>query len=95
MVLPCPHSGGADVELEAESSTAGDGVWATSGVTAAVTSADAYGDPACAGGGPLARAQTEALERRAAEAAALGLDVDQREAAEARAELVWDAWQNR
>jgi hypothetical protein len=35
------------------------------------------------------------LEYRAAEAYALGLDAEQRAAAEAAAEAAWDAWRNR
>ena len=95
MLLPCPYGCGADVRLVAETITASDGVWATSGIAAAVASADAHGDPACEDGCPLTGEQTQALEHRAAEAAAPGLDAAQREAAEATADQAWDAWRNR
>ena len=95
MRLPCPHGCGADVHLEADTVTAGDGVWSTSGIVAVVASADARGGPACEGGCALVEAQTKALEHRAAEAYALGADAEQREAAEAAAEAAWDAWRNR
>lgn len=91
----CPHGCGADVELEVETVTDGDGVWARSGLAAGVINADDRGHPACEDGCALTAAQTAALETRAADAAALGLDAEQREAAEAAAELAWDAWRNR
>ena len=95
MVLRCPHGCGADVELATEAVADGDGVWARSGLAAAVVSVDARGDPACENGCPLTDRQLGALERRAAEVDALGLEAEQREAAEAAGELAWDAWRNR
>ena len=99
MLLPCPHGCGADVDLATETVAAGDGVWARSGVAATEVSVDDHGHPACEVGCPLTEAQTEAQteapQHRAAEADALGLEVEQREAAEAAAELAWDAWRNR
>ena len=95
MVLPCPHGCGADVELATEAVADGDGVWARSGLAAGVVSADHPGHPRCAAGCLLTVAQTEALARCAIEAEALGLDAEQREAAEAAAEAAWDAWRNR
>jgi hypothetical protein len=60
-----------------------------------VVSVDARGHPACELGCPLTEVQAAALDDRAAAADTLGLDVDQREAAETAAELAWDAWRNR
>jgi hypothetical protein len=93
MVLRCPH-GGAGVHLEAEAVADGDGVWARSGLAAGVVSVDARGRPACAGGCPLTAAPTAALAHRAAEADVLGAAAEEREAAEARADLTWAAWRN-
>jgi hypothetical protein len=95
MVLRCPHGGGADVELAAEAVADGDGVWARSGIAAGVVSVDDLGVPVCKGGCRLTDAQVTALEGRAAEATASGLDAAAREAAEAQADLAWDAWRNR
>jgi hypothetical protein len=94
MLLRCPHGCGADVYLEAETVADGDGVWARSRLAAVVVSVDDHGDPVCEEGCPLTDAQVTALEGRAAEDA-LGLDAAAREAAEAAADLAWDAWQNR
>ena len=94
MGLRSPHGCGADVQLEAESITHGGRVWAKSGIAATVSSADAHGAPACAGGCPLTDAQTAALEQRAAETYAFGLDVAPA-AQRAAAELAWDAGRNR
>jgi hypothetical protein len=45
MLLPCPYGCGAGVERAAAPVADGDGVWAVSGATAVVVSADAHGDP--------------------------------------------------
>jgi hypothetical protein len=95
MLLSCPHRGGAAVYLEAEAVADGDGVWARSGPAAGVVSADDRGHPVCEASCPLTSAQTAALAHRATEAAALGLEAEQRAAAEAAAGLAWDAWRNR
>ena len=94
MVLRCPHGGGADVELVAEPVADGDGVWVRSGL-AAVVSIDDRGEPVCEDGCPLTGAQMVAVEGRTATDAALGLDAAEWGAAEARADLAWDAWRNR
>jgi hypothetical protein len=95
MRLRCPHGCGADVELAVEAVADGDGVWAQSGLAVAVVRVDARGDPTCENGCPLTGAQPVALERRAVAVDTLGLEAEQREAAEAHAELAWDAWRNR
>jgi hypothetical protein len=95
MFLRCPYGCGADVELAAEAVADGDGVRARSGFAAAVVTIDNHGEFVCEDGYPLTGAQVTALEGRAAEAAALGLDAEQWEAAEAAADLAWDAWRNR
>ncbi len=95
MFLRCPHGCGAAGHFKVETVADGDGVWARSGLAAGVVSVDDRGEPVGEGGCPLTGAQTEALERRVAEAAALGLDAAAGEAAAAAADLAWDAWRNR